>query len=126
MNDLWSAFYERVTLARQQLRSWVARAAGGGRIEGLYPDSFWDEVAVRSGSTDHTRGAKRRFRVLAAWQHSLLMVKHRAPGIQLYFDHVNERQREWIGRGRRDVTGRRVPIYDTMVLGANPETLIDR
>jgi hypothetical protein len=53
------------------------------------------------------------------------MVKHSAPGIDLYFDHVNERQREWMGRGRRDKTGKRVPIYGDMVLRTNPESLID-
>jgi hypothetical protein len=124
MTDLWSALYERVTLARQQIRAWYTRVAGAKLIEGYYPDAFWDETPVRP------RGVKadperRAFRVLANGHHSLLMVKHGAPHHHLYFDHVNERQLQWIGRGRRDKTGRRVPIYGNMVLRTNPESLID-
>jgi hypothetical protein len=124
MNDLWSTIYEQVTQVRQQFRAWYARVAGAKFIEGIYPDSFWDEVPVRPRGS-RPSAEQRSFRVLMHGPHSLLMVKHSAPGNHIYFDHVNERQLEWIGHGRRDVTGKRVPIYGNMVLRTNPETLID-
>lgn len=124
MNDLWSTLYEQVTQARQQFRAWYARVAGAKSIEGVYPDAFWEEVPVRPRGTPAPAN-RRRFKLLHYGQHSLLMVKHSAPGHHLYFDHVNERQLEWMGRGRRDVTGKRVPIYGNMVLRTNPERLID-
>ncbi len=124
MNDLWSTIYEQVTQVRQQFRAWYARVAGVKFIEGIYPDSFWDEVPVRPRGSRPSAG-QRAFRVLLYGPHSLLMVKHSAPGNHIYFDHVNERQLEWMGRGRRDVTSKRVPIYGNMVLRTNPEHLID-
>jgi len=129
MTNLWSALYERVTLARQQFRVWYTRVSGQDFIEGVYPDSFWDEVPVRArrGTTTPNLSEKRRFRLLGDGNgyHSLLMVKHRAPTNRLYFDHATERQLAFMGRGRRDKTGKRVPIYGTMVLRTNPESLID-
>lgn len=127
MTDLWSAFYERVTLVQQQFRAWYTRVSGQNFIEGVYPDSFWDEAPVRPrrGTAIPNLPEKRPFRVLANGGHSVLMVKHRAPTYRLYFDHATQRQLEFMGRGRRDKTGKRVPIYGTMMLRTNPESLID-
>jgi hypothetical protein len=124
MSDLWSALYERVTLARQQFQSWFARVSETDRIEGIYPDAFWDEAPVKKRGQPNDPN-KRQFRLIGQQDSSLLQVKHRAPDKKLYFDHVTPRQLEWMGRGRRDVSGKRVPIYGDMVLRTSPDSLID-
>ncbi len=68
---------------------------------------------------------RRRWQMTATGSHSFLQVQCNGGKKALYLDHQTERQRQWTGRGRRDRTGKRVPIYGDMVLRAKPEALVD-
>lgn len=127
MTKLWSTLYEHLTLARQRFRTWYARAFGTDLVEGVYPDAFWNEAPVRPRGAAPSLADRRRFRLVkdGNGNHSILMVKHSAPSARLYFDHATQRQLDFMGRGRRDKTGKRVPIYGNMVLRTNPQSLID-
>ena len=67
----------------------------------------------------------RRWELTASGVHSFLRVQCEGAKKALYLDHQTEKQRQWTGRGRRDRTGKRVPIYGDMVLRAKPEALVD-
>lgn len=68
---------------------------------------------------------ERRLRLVVHPRHTELWVACRGKDKALYLDHLTPRQQAWMGGGRRDRTGKRVPIYGDMVLRGRPEALVD-
>lgn len=85
------------------------------------------ELTPKTGWLQAAEGnyRQRRLRLVAHPRHTELWVACRGKGKAVYLDHLTPRQQAWMGGGRRDRTGKRVPIYGDMVLRGRPEALVD-